>query len=114
MIPLRRQLIVKEHGNLLYPEGTACADVLIAGEKGGSFASRVFWGLGLGGVYTLFQNEQRASRCCASTPDLQPGLACRAPRSAPTITSEYLGRRLHHRAAHRGRRSSRAASSRGS
>ena len=47
---LRRQLIVKEHGNLLYPEGTACADVLIAGEKGGSFASRVFYGLGLGGV----------------------------------------------------------------
>ena len=48
MIPLRRQLIVKEHGNLLYPEGTACADVLIAGDKGGSFASRVFMGLGLG------------------------------------------------------------------
>src|SRR4030095_2990335 len=57
MIPLRRQLIVKEHGNLLYPEGTACADVLIAGDKGGSFASRVFMGLGLGGIYTLFQNE---------------------------------------------------------
>src|SRR4051794_21638825 len=51
MIPLRRQLIVKEHGNLLYPEGTACADVLIAGDKGGSFASRVFMGLGLGGLY---------------------------------------------------------------
>jgi len=48
MIPLRRQLIVQEHGNLLYPEGTACADVLVAGEKGGSFASRVFWGLGQG------------------------------------------------------------------
>src|SRR6186997_3543138 len=57
MIPLRRQLIVKEHGNLLYPEGTACADVLIAGDKGGSFASRVFWGLGLGSVYTLIQNS---------------------------------------------------------
>src|SRR6187402_2029961 len=57
MIPLRRQLIVKEHGNLLYPEGAACADVLIAGEKGGSFASRVFYGLGLGGVYTLLQNS---------------------------------------------------------
>ena len=57
MIPLRRQLIVKEHGNLLYPEGTACADVLIAGDKGGSFASRVFAGLGLGGLYTFFQNE---------------------------------------------------------
>ena len=42
MIPLRRQLIVKEHGNLTYPEGTACADVLIAGEKGGSFASRAW------------------------------------------------------------------------
>jgi putative OPT family oligopeptide transporter len=57
MIPLRRQLIVEEHDNLIYPEGTACADVLIAGERGGSFASRVFLGLGLGGVYTLFQNE---------------------------------------------------------
>ena len=57
MIPLRRQLIVEEHGNLTYPEGTACADVLMAGERGGSLASRVFLGLGLGGLYTLFQNE---------------------------------------------------------
>src|SRR6202522_4738521 len=57
MIPLRRQLIVEEHANLPYPEGTACADVLIAGEKGGSLASRVFLGLGLGGLYTFFQNE---------------------------------------------------------
>jgi len=46
MVPLRRQLIVKEHGNLVFPEGTACADVLVAGERGGSFAGRVFWGLG--------------------------------------------------------------------
>src|ERR1700680_4882246 len=57
MIPLRRQLIVEEHGTLIYPEGTACADVLMAGERGGSFASRVFFGLGLGGLYTLFQND---------------------------------------------------------
>ena len=57
MIPLRRQLIVEEHGTLAYPEGTACADVLMAGDRGGSFASRVFLGLGLGGLYTLFQNE---------------------------------------------------------
>src|SRR5579883_1300624 len=57
MIPLRRQLIVEEHGNLTYPEGTACADVLVAGERGGSFASRVFFGLGVGALYTLFQNE---------------------------------------------------------
>ena len=56
MIPLRRQLIVEEHGTLIYPEGTACADVLISGERGGSFASRVFLGLGLGGLYTLLQN----------------------------------------------------------
>ena len=57
MIPLRRQLIVEEHATLVYPEGTACADVLMAGERGGSSASRVFLGLGLGGLYTLFQNE---------------------------------------------------------
>ena len=61
MIPLRRQLIVEEHGTLVYPEGTACADVLQAGERGGSFASRVFLGLGLGGLYTLFQNENLLS-----------------------------------------------------
>jgi putative OPT family oligopeptide transporter len=57
MIPLRRQLIVEEHDTLIYPEGTACADVLMAGERGGSFASRVFFGLGLGALYTFFQNE---------------------------------------------------------
>ncbi|MGB6829576.1 MAG: OPT/YSL family transporter, partial [Terracidiphilus sp.] len=57
MIPLRRQLIVQEHGVLPYPEGTACADVLIAGEKGGGLASRVFLGLGLGGLYTFLQNQ---------------------------------------------------------
>ena len=60
MVPLRRQLIVKEHGNLTFPEGTACADVLVAGERGGSFAGRVFWGLGLGGVYTFLMNTVQA------------------------------------------------------
>ena len=83
MIPLRRQLIVKEHGNLLYPEGTACADVLIAGEKGGSFASRVFYGLGLGGVYTLFQNENAFAVHARARPTYNPSLAARAPRCAP-------------------------------
>ena len=48
MVPLRRPLIVEEHGNLKFPEGTACADVLMAGEKGGSFASRVFFRPGAG------------------------------------------------------------------
>ena len=87
MIPLRRQLIVKEHGNLTYPEGTACADVLVAGERGGSFAGRVFWGLGLGGVYTV----------CMNTLGLWPGQPDYQPKWLPgasmrcTITSEYLG-----------------------
>jgi putative OPT family oligopeptide transporter len=51
MIPLRRVLIVKEHGVLPYPEGTACADVLIAGERGGRLASMVFAGLGVGALW---------------------------------------------------------------
>src|SRR6267142_2315673 len=51
MIPLRRALIVKEHGTLPYPEGTACAEVLIAGEEGGSMARRLFAGLGIAVVY---------------------------------------------------------------
>ena len=98
MIPLRRQLIVKEHGNLTFPEGTACADVLVAGERGGSFAGRVFWGLGLGGVYTFCMNTLGM---WPSQPDYQPkwlpGASIRA-RSHRNIS----GVGLHHRAA-RGR-----------
>jgi len=89
MIPLRRQLIVKEHGNLLYPEGTACADVLIAGDKGGSFASRVFYGLGLGSVYTLLQNSN-AFAIVRETPTYNPSWLPGASLRAAT-TSEYLG-----------------------
>ncbi len=89
MIPLRRQLIVEEHGQLAYPEGTACADVLLAGERGGGFASRVFWGLGLGGIYTLLQNENLLG-AWPSEPNYQPrwmpGAAVRAD-----ATPEYLG-----------------------
>lgn len=55
MIPLRRTLIVKEHGILPYPEGTACAAVLKAGEKGGNFARTAFYGLGIAVVYAFFQ-----------------------------------------------------------
>ena len=51
MIPLRSALIVKEHGVLVYPEGQACAEVLIAGEEGGSKASTVFAGLGIAAAY---------------------------------------------------------------
>src|SRR5687768_8826547 len=51
MVPLRRALIVKEHGILPYPEGTACAEVLVAGERGGQLASLVFSGLGIGALW---------------------------------------------------------------
>ncbi|GGG64180.1 OPT family oligopeptide transporter [Edaphobacter dinghuensis] len=94
MIPLRRQLIVEEHGSLTYPEGTACADVLEAGERGGSFASRVFLGLGLGGLYTLFQNDNLFS-LWPSQPDYQPNLGAQHLLKGSAIradcTSEYLG-----------------------
>lgn len=51
MVPLRTALIVKEHGVLVYPEGQACAEVLMAGDKGGNKASTVFIGLGVSAVY---------------------------------------------------------------
>jgi putative OPT family oligopeptide transporter len=54
MVPLRRALIVKEHGVLPYPEGAACADVLVAGERGGALARTVFSGLGVGAVWKSF------------------------------------------------------------
>ena len=54
MIPLRRLLIKEEHGKLPYPEGTACAKVLVASDKGGANAANVFWGLGIGFAYRCF------------------------------------------------------------
>jgi OPT family oligopeptide transporter len=59
MIPLRRSLIVKEHETLPYPEGTACASVLKAGEKGGAFARTAFQGLGVAFIYALLQKMVR-------------------------------------------------------
>jgi len=56
MVPLRRALIVKEHGLLPYPEGTACAEVLVAGERGGQLAALVFSGLGIGALFKSFTN----------------------------------------------------------
>ncbi|MGH9589406.1 MAG: OPT family oligopeptide transporter [Terracidiphilus sp.] len=94
MIPLRRQLIVQEHGQLPYPEGTACADVLIAGEHGGSLASRVFLGLGLGGLYTFFQNEN-LFKAWPSTPEYDPDFGAQHVFKGASInadtTAEYLG-----------------------
>lgn len=59
MIPLRQALIVKEHGKLIYPEGTACAEVLIVGEKGGSSGKIVFAGFFLGLFYKFFNVGMR-------------------------------------------------------
>src|ERR1700749_1760991 len=96
MIPLRRQLIVDEHKTLPYPEGTACAEVLKAGERGGSFASRVFMGLGFGALYTLFQNDGLTALFPATPKkdfnfdptgqQLMKGASIRAD-----VTPEYLG-----------------------
>ena len=101
MVPLRRALIVKEHGVLPYPEGTACAEVLVAGERGGKLAALVFSGLG----------DRRAVE--VAVVDLQPlphrtsATSCRGPASFPnaTLARRHLARvprrRLRDRPAHR-------------
>ena len=94
MIPLRRSLIVKEHESLPYPEGTACASVLKAGEKGGEFAKTAFQGLGFAFVYALLQ---RMVRLIAETPLFDtvkyPTLNKYFPAAqvSADITPEYMG-----------------------
>jgi putative OPT family oligopeptide transporter len=65
MIPLRRAFIVKQHGKLVYPEGTACAEVLVAGEKGGATARMVFVGFGIAAVHKFLT---KASKLWADEP----------------------------------------------
>ncbi len=60
MVPLRNALIVKEHGVLPYPEGTACAEVLLAGEKGGASASTVFAGMGFAALFKFIIDGLKA------------------------------------------------------
>ena len=91
MIPLRRSLIVKEHGTLPYPEGTACASVLQAGEKGGDFAKTAFLGMGVAFVYAVLQ---KVIHVIAETPSYVTSQANKFWPSAATrgeITPEYLG-----------------------
>ena len=91
MIPLRRSLIVKEHGVLPYPEGTACAAVLQAGEKGGVFAQTAFIGMGIALGYAILQ---KVVHVIAETPAFITAQANRFWPSAATradITPEYLG-----------------------
>jgi len=94
MVPLRRPLIVEEHGNLLFPEGTACADVIKAGATGGSTASRVFFGLGLGALYAAFQNENLFGAWPGTPeyrPDFGPEHVLKGASVKADATSEYLG-----------------------
>lgn len=91
MIPLRRSLIVKEHDTLPYPEGTACAHVLIAGEKGGDFAKTAFQGLGFSISYAIFQ---KVFHIIAETPAWVTQQTNKFFPSATVnadITPEYLG-----------------------
>jgi len=90
MIPLRRALIVNEHGVLPYPEGTACADVLIAGEKGGSLAKLVFQGLG---IATLYKGLMEILGLWKATPIFSAARTSAFPRATIdcNATPEYLG-----------------------
>ena len=91
MIPLRRSLIVKEHGQLPYPEGTACGQVLIAGDKGGDFAKTAFQGLGFAALYALLQ---KVFHVIAEVPTFATSQVNKYFPSATVngeITPEYIG-----------------------
>lgn len=91
MIPLRRALIVKEHGTLPYPEGTACGSVLQAGEKGGVFAQTAFLGMGVAFAYAVLQKvlhviAEAPAFVTSQVNKYWPSAAIRGE-----ITPEYLG-----------------------
>lgn len=90
MVPLRRSLIVKEHGVLPYPEGTACAEVLVAGERGGSMANKVFAGLGIAFLYkslmSIFGLWKDVPAYVSSRLSVYPNATVNGE-----ITPEYLG-----------------------
>src|SRR6187455_2329627 len=91
MIPLRRSLIVKEHGQLPYPEGTACAQVLIAGEKGGDFSKTAYQGLGFAVLYAV---SQKVFHLIAEVPAWVTRQSNKYFPSATVsgeITPEYMG-----------------------
>lgn len=91
MIPLRKSLIVQEHGVLPYPEGTACASVLKAGERGGDFAKTAFQGLGFAFAYAILQ---KIVHVIAEVPRFATTQAQKffpSARVSGEITPEYLG-----------------------
>ncbi len=91
MIPLRRSLIVKEHENLPYPEGTACAQVLIAGEKGGDFAKTAYMGLGFSMVYAILQKVFHVISEAPAWVSKQSNKFFPSATLNADITPEYLG-----------------------
>ena len=91
MVPLRRSLIVEEHNTLPYPEGTACASVLIAGERGGDFAKTAYLGLGVAFLYAALQ---KVLHIIAEVPVWATNQANRyfpSAQVAGEVTPEYLG-----------------------
>lgn len=91
MIPLRRDLIVREQKTLKYPEGTACAEVLIAGEQGGSMASYIFTGLGVGVVYKILNNALKLWREVVNwSPKWFPGASIRNEVSPELLGVGYI------------------------
>jgi len=91
MIPLRRSLIVKEHGQLQYPEGTACASVLIAGDKGGEFAKTAFQGVGFALSYAILQKVFRVIAEAPAFITTQKNKWLPNATVNGEITPEYLG-----------------------
>lgn len=91
MVPLRKALIVNEHDNLPYPEGTACGDVLKAGEKGGDFARTAFLGLGVAAGYAILQKIFRVIAELPSYMTQQTNKFFPSAKVSGEITPEYLG-----------------------
>ena len=91
MIPLRRSLIVQEHGTLPYPEGTACASVLKAGEKGGDFAKTAFMGLGFAFLYAMLQKIFHVIHEAPYFFTKQTNKIFPSARISSEITPEYMG-----------------------
>jgi len=91
MIPLRRSLIVKEHGVLPYPEGTACASVLKAGEKGGELAMTAIWGVIVAGSYAVLQKIFHVIKDVPDFATRQANKIFPSARIAGEITPEYMG-----------------------
>ena len=91
MIPLRRSLIVKEHGTLPYPEGTACASVLKAGEKGGELAMTAIWGVVVAGSYAMLQKIFHVIKDVPDFATRQANKIFPSAKIAGEITPEYMG-----------------------